>query len=461
MPASRIRLAALLAAGLGAAMPACLAPAHAAGSATSGLPPITAEAKQKLDRGENPWPVALQRPKAAPLSAMAALGKLVFNDASLSSSGRQSCASCHDPAHDFGPIGAAAVVNGGPKLATPGLRAVPSLMYLDQQPAFSVGPDNEEDETATLADKIAASQGVTRAKKTAATTADSATALVPQGGLFWDGRADSLQQQAIVPLLNPVEMDGGSVGKVAGKLRHAAYAARFVQLFGPAILDKPDLLVDEAMFALARYQIEDIAFHPYTSKFDSWLEGRARFTPSEMRGYLLYNDTEKADCGGCHVDQVTADGAPPVFTDHQYEALGVPRNDKILANADQSYFDQGVCGPIRPDMTDQHDYCAMFTTPTLRNTARRHVFFHNGLYTTLQQVMDFYAFRDTDPARIYPKGKDGQVAKYNDMPPSSVTNVDVTDPPFDRHPGDEPAMNDQDRADIIAFLGTLNDGYTH
>ncbi len=47
------------------------------------------------------------------------------------------------------------------------------------------------------------------------------------------------------------------------------------------------------MFAVARYQIEDPAFHPYNSKYDAWLEGKARLSPAEMRGYILFNDPAK------------------------------------------------------------------------------------------------------------------------------------------------------------------------
>ena len=90
--------------------------------------------------------------------------------------------------------------------------------------------------------------------------------------------------------------------------------------------DTPQLLVAEAMFAVARYQIEEPSFHPYTSKFDFWLEGKARLSAAELRGYLLFNDPQKANCAGCHLDQPSPDGLPPLFTDHQFEALGVPRN---------------------------------------------------------------------------------------------------------------------------------------
>jgi cytochrome c peroxidase len=409
--------------------------------------------------GENPHPVQLRRPLAGPLSAMAQLGQRIFFDASLSGGGTQSCASCHQPGHDFGPADAGPAAFGGPKLDRQGVRAVPSLKYLQDQPAFGVGPDDEENETVTLAQMVALTSGAPRAQKTADDTAQSAAALVPQGGLFWDGRADTLQQQAIVPLLNPIEMDGGSIGAVAARLRRAPYASDFVALFGPGILDKDGLLVAEAQFAVARYQIEDSAFHPYTSKFDYWLEGRARLTPAELRGYALFNDAKKADCGGCHVDRVGADGTPPQFTDFQFEALGAPRNGKLRANADPAYFDLGICGPYRTDMRDQTQYCGMFLTPTLRNTARRRVFFHNGVFTSLRQVMDFYAFRDVAPERVYPRAADGQIAKYDDIPKAYRANVDVKDPPFDRVPGDAPAMTADEEQDIIAFLETLNDGY--
>ena len=101
----------------------------------------------------------------------------------------------------------------------------------------------------------------------------------------------------------------------------------------------------------------------------------------------------------------------------------------------------------------------MFATPTLRNVATRHVFFHNGVFTTLRQVLDFYAWRDVDPGRIYPRGKDGRVAQYDDIPEQYRANVDRIDPPFDRHKGEAPAMTTAEERDIIAFLRTLTDGY--
>jgi len=408
--------------------------------------------------GKNPNPVHLVRPRVAPLSAMAQLGRQIFYDTGLSSSGQLSCASCHSPQHAYGPPNDGPVMLGGPKLETQGARAVPSLAYLERQPPFSIGPDDPANENVDLAQMAAQGQTAERAQKTAA-SAQAAANIVPQGGLFWDGRADTLQDQAIMPLLDPREMDGGDIATVAAKLRNASYAKLFAELFGPGVFATPRLLVEEAMFAVGRYQVEDPSFHPYTSKFDYWLEGKARLSEAELRGYELFNDPKKANCGGCHLDRPSRDGLPPLFTDHQYEALGAPRNRALAVNQNPDYFDLGICGPTRTDMADQTQFCAMFATPTLRNVATRRTFFHNGVFATLQEVLDFYNFRDTDPQKVYPREADGTVLKYDDIPVRFYANVDVADPPFDRHLGETPAMTAQDESDIIAFLQTLTDGY--
>ncbi|HEY4442179.1 MAG TPA: cytochrome c peroxidase [Candidatus Elarobacter sp.] len=380
-----------------------------------------------LPDGGNPHPVRLVRPTAAPLSALAQVGRRVFFDATLSSSGRLSCASCHSPVHAYGPPGERAVMSGGATLTREGLRAVPSLRYLERQPNFSIGPDDATDDE--------------RAKPLVPADA-SAAGLVPQGGLFWDGRTDTLQSQALEPLLNPFEMDGGSVERVAAKLRHAPYAGALVQLFGTGVLRSPRALVGEALSAVSRFQIEDPSFHPYASKYDAWLEGKARFTPAEARGFRLFNEPKGANCAGCHVDRPTPDGLPPLFTDHQYEALGVPRNRALAINRDPAFFDLGLCGPVRRDLRAEPRFCGMFVTPSLRNVATRRAFFHNGFYRTLRGAVDFYVYR---PATI------------DDLPPRYRANVDVTDPPFGRPPGAAPVLTPADERDLIAFLRTLTD----
>lgn len=408
--------------------------------------------------GENPNPVHLVRRPVQPLSAMARLGRDIFFDASLSSSGKLACASCHSPDHAYGPPNDAPVMLGGPNLTSPGMRAVPSLTYLERQPEFSIGPDDPLNENVNLARQAEIGKTSVRAEKIATQTAQSAN-IVPQGGLFWDGRAHTLQIQAEGPLLDPREMDGGSLEIIAEKLRNAPYARKFAGLFGERVFKDSKLLAAEALFAVGRYQIEEPSFHPYTSKYDYWLEGKARLSAAEMRGLRLFNDPQKANCAGCHTSEPSRDGLPPRFTDTQYEALGAPRNLALADTEDPGYFDLGVCGPVRKDIADQTQFCGMFKTPSLRNTAFRRTFFHNGVFHTLQEVMDFYNFRDTNPEKVFPVGADGKVQMFNDIPAQYHANVDVTDPPFNRHLGETPAMTAQDEADIIAFLQTLSDGY--
>ncbi|WP_206958012.1 cytochrome-c peroxidase [Trinickia acidisoli] len=421
-------------------------------------PPAVGEIVEQLT-GANPHPVHLQRPPAAPLSAMAQLGKRIFFDPSLSASGKLSCASCHSPAHAYGPPNGLPVQFGGPSMTLQGDRPPPSLMYLYRQPNFSIGPDQSDVDTpANFAQEAVQASGVARAQKTAG-VAPAAPAMVPQGGMFWDGRADTLQAQAFGPLLNPVEMANTSEDDAARKFEGSTYRTAFLQLFGPEIFKNRRLLLSEAMFAVARYQVEDPSFHPYTSKYDYWLEGRARLTHAELHGLQLFNDPKKANCAGCHLSKPSHDGLPPMFTDYQYEALGVPRNKVLAVNHNAGYYDMGICGPYRTDLSAQTQYCGMFLTPTLRNAATRQVFFHNGVYHSLDQVMKFYNLRDIEPGKIYPRDAQGRVEQYDDLPAKYHANIDKADAPFDRNPGDTPSMTDADIKDIIAFLHTLTDGY--
>ena len=409
--------------------------------------------------GINPHPVHLRLPQANPLSAVAQLGKSLFFDPMLSGSERQSCASCHSPAYGYNPPNALTVQPGGVDLRKVGYRPPPSLGYLYRQPPFSIGPDKADNDTPPDLNALAASvRGDPRASKQAGVM-PAAPAMVAQGGLFWDGRADSLQRQAYLPLLNPVEMANTSIDEVANKLAHSRYRQSFTLLFGPGIVNDPQQLVSEAMFAIGRFQIEDASFHPFTSKYDAWLQGLARLTPAELRGLRAFNDPRKGNCAGCHLSQPSRDGLPPLFTDTQYEALGVPRNMALAANRDPHYFDLGVCGPFRKDLAHQTQYCGMFLTPTLRNVDRRAVFFHNGVYRTLTQVLDFYNLRSVAPEKIYPRNATGKLELYNDIPAAYQANLDTTDAPFDRHLGDPPPLTAQDIQDIITFLHTLDDGY--
>ena len=270
----------------------------------------------------------------------------------------------------------------------------------------------------------------------------------------------TLQAQALLPLLDPNEMNNHSLEEVLDHLEHAPYAEEMKRLFGPTIFLQPGLAVDEALFAMVRYELEERSFHPYDSKYDAYLAGRAKLSESEERGLKLFEDPKKGNCSSCHLDKPSGvTKMPPAFTDYQFEALGAPRNKDIPANSDPNYYDLGLCGPHRKDYASTGSYCGLFKTPSLRNVATRKVFFHNGVFHSLEEVMHFYVERETNPGKWYTKLANGEIDRYNDLPARYKQNIDVADAPFDRKEGDEPALNDAEIADVIAFLKTLTDGY--
>jgi cytochrome c peroxidase len=396
--------------------------------------------------GVNAHPVRLARPAAKPLSYVAQLGRDLFFDTRLSSSAKSACATCHAPDRAYG-----AAAN-----EDTAARAVPSLRYLDRVPRFHIGPDIGDVDDLPAPPSAPAGAASRRTEKRAGAAA-APSALTPRGGLFWDGRETTLQAQAMVPLFNPSEMANRSAASLAARVRNL-YGARLAKLFGAETIAPDDRLLAEATFAITRFELEDSTFHPYDSKYDAYLEGRARLTAEEARGLAQFDDPDKGNCAACHLDKPGVDGAPPAFSDFEYEALGVPRNGRT-ASRDTAASDLGLCGPIRRDLAAAKQYCGMFRTPSLRNVATRSVFFHNGAARTLDEVLRFYAFRDTRPDQIYPRRPDGTVTKFDDLPPQYRHNIDTTDAPFDRKLGQPPALTAREMADIAAFLRTLTDGH--
>jgi cytochrome c peroxidase len=359
------------------------------------------------------------------LSAAAAIGEKIFDDKSLSASGQLACASCHDADHGF--ASDAAVPLGGAGLDVPGFRNAPSLKYLALNPAFFFDDEG-----------------------------------TPTGGFDRDGRANSLQEQARRPFLAAHEMANASVADVVDKLSRAAYAAEFRAAFGDQVFATADAAFERALFALQKYQQEDIAeFAPFTSKYDAFLAGRAQLTAAELRGLALFNDPAKGNCAACHPSARGAGGAPPLFTDFTYDNLGVPRNADIRANDDAGYFDLGLCGPDRTDLVEMRELCGAFKVPTLRNIAVTAPYFHNGRFATLTEVLRFYVRRDTNPDEWYPLDPaTGLPRKFDDLPAALIANVNTVEPPYNRRPGDLPALSEPEIQDVVAFLQTLTDGFT-
>jgi len=352
----------------------------------------------------------------------ASLGRQIFFDPSLSASGQMACASCHDPAHAHAQANDRSVQLGGPNLDQPGTRSVPSLRYLNGFP-FSFLSDG-----------------------------------TPNGGFNRDGRSQSLLEQAERPLLSANEMANGDAPTFVAKLALATYADAFKQVFGSNIFADADAAFLAARFAIEAYEKSEPDFHRFDSKYDYFLAGKLMLAPSELRGLALFNRPDKGNCQACHPSARGADGSPPLFTDYTYDNLGVPRNADIPANLDPGYFDLGLCGPFRTDLEERRDLCGAFKVPTLRNVATREVFFHNGLFKSLRDALRFYVRRDTNPEEFYPT-VDGVVQKFDDLPPDLHRNVNTQEVPYERHPGQAPRLDDGEIDDVIAFLGTLTDGY--
>lgn len=273
--------------------------------------------------------------------------------------------------------------------------------------------------------------------------------------MFWDGRADSREAQARGPLFNADEMANSDVAALAKRLRALSYLADLMTAANLPRTASDKQLVQAGTQALAADQAQDRDFHPVSSKFDAVQDGRAAFTAQESRGVAVFNDPQRGNCASCQTSNPGPAGERALFTNFRYFALGVPRNISS-ATADPAFFDLGLCGPLRADLAGRADLCGMFRVPTLRNIALTAPYFHNAALKTLDEVVAFYATRDSDPARWYPS-VDGQVQCFNDLPAAYRTNVQ-RGAPFDA-PGGRPPLNTQDVADIVVFLQTLSDGY--
>ena len=357
------------------------------------------------------------------LTPIAALGQRIFKDPSLSASGQMSCATCHQPDHAHAGKTGDKVELGGPALDQPGMRNAPSIRYASFTPAFHFDEEGN-----------------------------------PVGGLYRDGRAKDLADQARNPFLDAREMANPTVESLVGRVAGASYATEFRRVFGDEVFADPARAFDDVVASLAAYESESRDFHPFDSQYDAWLAGTARLTDEEERGRRLFDDPKKGNCAACHPSERGADGSPPLFTDFTYDNLGLPREQSIVMNQDAAFFDLGLCGPKRQDLAARREFCGAFKVPTLRNVARTAPYFHNGGFATLREVVDFYVRRDTNPEDWYPRLA-GRVAKFNDLPPELRANVNVDEVPYDRKPGAEPALSPSEIDDVVAFLKTLDDGY--
>jgi cytochrome c peroxidase len=250
-------------------------------------------------------------------------------------------------------------------------------------------------------------------------------------------------------------MANADVAAVAKKVRGLSYFKDFVSQFNVPTAANDQQIFEKLQTALQTYQQLDSDYLLFNSKFDKVADGTATFTPAEQRGLAIFNNPNQGNCASCHTSRNGPNGERPVFTNFSYAALGLPRNPLIQKNADPAFFDMGLCGPKRTDLSARTDLCGQFKVPTLRNIALTAPYFHNASIKTLNDAVGFYATRDIDPGRWYPTA-DGVVQKFNDLPAVYRGNV-LRTAPFGQQPGASPLLSAANVADLVSFLQTLTD----
>lgn len=277
------------------------------------------------------------------------LGELLFHDSILSRGNQVSCASCHKP----------------------------QFAFADNVPV-SFGVDSLKGERNT----------------------PSAMNQTARNFQFWDGRMETLEEQAAGPIENPVEMDLPLSVAVEKLNKHSQYRRFFIKIFGK-VPDKQNLT--DAIAAFER------TLETNNTAFDHYMNGKdtTRFSESAKRGREIFN--EKARCFDCHFG--------PDFTGDQFRNIGL-FNGKELN-------DSG-----RFEVTRKPEDLGKFKTPGLRNIAMTAPYMHNGMHKTLREVIDYY----NEPDKFMP---------------NSINRDTILSRPL--------GLTEQEKKDLEAFLLSLTD----
>jgi len=358
----------------------------------------------------------------APLDRQAALGRLLFFDPTLSEPAGQSCATCHAPGVAFTDPDTTQPTSKGVHPDRFGNCNTPTAMYMAFSPSFHY--DKKEG--------------------------------LYVGGQFWDGRAATLEEQAKGPFLNPVEMANPNPRAVVEKVRRAAYAAQFDELYGPGALTRVGPAFERIAAAIAAYE-RSAEFSPFSSKYDDFLRGKAALTPQELRGLQLFEEEKKGNCAACHPSQRQPNGDPPLFTDFTYDNIGVPRNpdnpfytqDKRFNPQGRKFVDKGLGGFVKKRAED-----GKFKVPTLRNIALTAPYMHNGYFKTLRGTVAFYNDRDVRPACQGANVAEAEALRRGCWPRPEIRRN------LNKEEMGRLGLTEQEIDDIVAFMLTLTDGHT-
>jgi len=294
-----------------------------------------------------------------------ALGKLLFNDNSISRSNQMSCASCHNAEKGFA---------DGKKLSTKNIhensfnRNSPTLLYSAFQKSF-----------------------------------------------FYDMRSQDLENQIESVMKNPAEFNL-SPNEIKEKV---ASNKNLVALFKKAYPDKKEITTYEIRNAMASYVR---SLMPFTAKIDRYFAGKATLTASETNGFNLF--AGKAKCATCHFIPLYNGTVPPWYNNSESEVIGVPKSN-VWKNA----VVDGDVGRYKLNQLEPLKYS--FKTPTVRNSEKTAPYMHNGVYSTLEEVIKFYELGGGNGL--------GMNLEYQTLP---FDNLKLTK---------------KEKEDIISFIKTLTD----
>lgn len=287
------------------------------------------------------WRISV-KPGQEPTPEKVALGEKLFNDKRLSADDSVSCATCHDPNFGF--------ADGKP--VSEGIRG----------------------------------QKLTRNSPTILNAMFNATQ-------FWDGRANTLEDQAKLPIINSREMGMPNGEAVVAKVRGMPeYVAEFRKVYGR------DVTYDDLANAIAAFERTHFSG---SAPFDRFLAGqKGAMSASAQRGWALFNG--KARCNACHA----ANAQAPLFSDQKFHNIGIAAHKQdfpqlarealeVVRAGDEAQIDELALNSKFSELgrflvTRHENDVGGFKTPTLRNVGITGPYMHDGSLTTLWDVMDHY-----------------------------------------------------------------------
>lgn len=349
----------------------------------------------------------------------AKLGEALFFDVNLSKNRTQACATCHapdmaftDPREAGGAGRAASLGDDGQSI---GDRNTPSAAYAALAPNYHVDAKGDA-----------------------------------VGGLFWDGRAATLDAQAEGPPLNPIEMGMPDKASIAARLKeNPRYVASFAALYGKNVLNDAGTAFSAMAASIGAFERTEF-FAPFDSKYDRFLRGEVQLTDQEELGRVIFFSTQFANCSRCHKLKEFGGAEREPFTNFKYRNIGVPANKQVRAvnGKDALFVDGGLMqNPVASASQNAGQNAGKFRVPGLRNVAVTGPYMHNGVFRDLRTVIKFYNKYNSKNPKHQINPETGEAWGPPEVP-DNIANEDLT----------TGSALDSKRVDaILAFLKTLTD----